>query len=255
MDEKAKILIVDDERTIAREMRHKLESMGYDVLAIVSSGEEAIKKAEELHPDLVLMDIILQGEVDGVEAAGQIRTRSGIPVVYVTANPSDARLENIKRSEPFGCLFKPFEDIELHATIDMALHRYKMEKKLRESEEIFRAIGTAANDGIIMIDNEEKVSYWNGAAGKIFGYTDEEILGKELRPAIMPKCFHKAFETGFSKFKVTGQGAAVGKTLELAAVKKDGTEIPIELSMSAVKIDGEWNAIGLVRDITERREA
>ena len=102
MDEKAKILIVEDERIIALEMRHNLESMGYDVAAIVSSGEEAVRKAEELHPDLVLMDIILQGEMDGVEAAGQIKNRFDVPVVYVTANVSDARLEDITRSEPFG---------------------------------------------------------------------------------------------------------------------------------------------------------
>jgi len=108
-------------------MRHKLESMGYDVSAIVSSGEEAVRMAEELHPDLVLMDIVLQGEMDGVEAAGQIKTRFDIPVVYVTANVSDARLGEITRSEPFGCLFKPFEDMELRAAVEMALYRYEME--------------------------------------------------------------------------------------------------------------------------------
>jgi len=119
MSEKPKILIVEDERIIALETRYKLESMGYDVPAIVSSGEEAVKKAEELHPDLVLMDIILQEEMDGVETAGQIRTRFDIPVVYVTANVNDARLEDITRTEPFGCLFKPFEDMELHAAVEI----------------------------------------------------------------------------------------------------------------------------------------
>ncbi|MBW2558073.1 MAG: response regulator [Deltaproteobacteria bacterium] len=115
MNKKPKILIVEDERIIALETRRKLESMGYDVSAIVSSGEEAIIKSEELHPDLVLMDIVLTGEMDGVEAAGQIHIRFGIPVVYVTTDVSDARLEHITRSEPFGCLFKPFEDMELQA--------------------------------------------------------------------------------------------------------------------------------------------
>jgi len=133
--------------------------------------------------------------------------------------------------------------------------RRRAEEKLRESEEIFRTMSTAANDGIIMIDNRGKFTYWNDAAEKIFGYTGEEILGKELRSSLVPKRFLEASETGFSRFKMTGQGAAVGKTLELTAARKNGAEIPIELSMSAVQIGGEWNAIGIVRDITERKKA
>jgi len=156
MDERTQILIVEDERIIALEMRHKLESMGYDVSAIVSSGEEAVRMAEELHPDLVLMDIVLQGEMDGVEAAGQIRTRFDIPVVYVTANVSDARLEDIARSEPFGCLLKPFEDMELQAAVKMAVYRYSMERKLRESEKRFKHLVMNSNDMMVIIDVERE---------------------------------------------------------------------------------------------------
>ena len=152
--------------------------------------------------------------------------------------------------------------VELAGDISLGIEKIRQREKLRrsnaalqESEETFKAISAAANDGIIMIDNEGKVTYWNKAAEKIFGYTDEEILGKELRHTLMPKRFREAFETGFGKFKMTGQGTFVGKTLELAAVKKDGVEFPTELSMSAVKIGGKWNAIGLVRDITKRKQA
>jgi len=174
MDEKAKILIVEDERIIALEMRRKLESMGYDVSAIVSSGEEAVRKAEELHPDLVLMDIILQGEMDGVEAAGQIHARFDIPVVYVTANVSDARLEDITCSEPFGCLFKPFEDMELQAAVKMALYKYEMEKKLKESERMLRLITENMNDMVLLIDLNGKIQYAGPSLKDILGYEPEE---------------------------------------------------------------------------------
>jgi len=133
--------------------------------------------------------------------------------------------------------------------------RKKTEKALQKSEETFRAISATANDGIIMMDTEGKVTYWNRAAEKIFGYTGEEILGKELHTTLTPERFLEAHKKGFARFKTTGQGAAIGETLELAAVKKDGTEIPVDLSLASVKIDGEWNAVGLIRDITNRKLA
>ncbi|MDO9529432.1 MAG: response regulator, partial [Syntrophales bacterium] len=131
--------------------------------------------------------------------------------------------------------------------------RKQMEKALQESEEIFRTISTVANDGIIMLNNEGEVTYWNEAAERMFGYTSEEILGKELHPTLAPKRYHEDYKVGFSKFKMTGQGAAVGQTLELMALKKDGTEFPVELSMTSTKLKDRWNAIGLVRDITKRK--
>jgi len=160
--------------------------MGYDVSAIVSSGEEAVRMAEELHPDLVLMDIILQGEMDGVEAAGQIHTRFDIPVVYVTANISDARLEDIARSEPFGCLFKPFENMELQAAVRVALYRYSMEKKLKESQDQIRAqyqgspIPTftwqKTGDDFVLVDyNNAAIAITRGQSNKYVGKTASEM--------------------------------------------------------------------------------
>jgi len=187
MDEKSKILIVEDERIIALEMRRKLESMGYDVSAIVSSGEEAVRMAEELYPDLVLMDIILQGEMDGVEAAGQIHARFNIPVVYVTANISDARLEDIARSEPFGCLFKPFEDMELQAAVKMALYKHKMEKELKKSERMLRLITENMQDLVFMIDLNGNVQYTAPSIKGILGYEIEERIGRPSFEIVHPE--------------------------------------------------------------------
>lgn len=124
---------------------------------------------------------------------------------------------------------------------------------LFESEEKFRKTAEAALDAIIIIDNEGGVSYWNKAAENIFGYSSEEVRGKEMHTIIAPQRYHEAYREGFRKFKDTGKGYAVGKTLELEAVRKDGTEFPVELSVSAVKLKGEWCAIGILRDITERK--
>ena len=128
------------------------------------------------------------------------------------------------------------------------------ERILRESEERFRSISTSAQDAIIMMDNEGKISYWNKAAEKIFGYTKQEVRGKMLSALIVPKKFFTAHNIGVENFKATGKGPVIGKTLELSGLKKNGIEFPVELSLSSLLKDGKWNAIGIIRDITERKE-
>ena len=133
--------------------------------------------------------------------------------------------------------------------------RKQTEVALRESEEKFRSISNSAQDAIIMIDNDGLVTFWNAAAEKIFGYTMEEILGRNLHEHIAPADMLDTHLRAFAGFRENGQGAAVGKTLELPAKRKGGAAIPIEMSLSAVRLEGKWCAIGLARDITARREA
>jgi len=128
-------------------------------------------------------------------------------------------------------------------------------RALLESEERFRNVSASAQDAILMMDNEGRVSFWNEAAERVFGYQAEEILGKPLHETLGAERFHDAYRKGFGQFRDVGEGAVIGQTLELAAVRKDGTEFPIELSVSAVKLKGKWNAVGILRDITERKEA
>ena len=125
---------------------------------------------------------------------------------------------------------------------------------LHDSEEKFRSITSSAQDAILMMNNDGEITYWNEAAEKIFGYSVKEAMGKILHTFITPQRFFAAHKIGFSHFKKTGKGPVVGKTLELVALRKDGTEFPIELSLSATMIDGLWNAIGIIRDISERKE-
>ncbi|MBI1910515.1 MAG: response regulator [Deltaproteobacteria bacterium] len=128
---KARILIVEDEAIVAKDIGMNLKDFGYEVTSIVSSGEEAIEKASIDKPDLVLMDIVLQGKVDGISAAEEI-SKLKIPVVYLTAHADQATLERAKISEPFGYILKPFECRELHCNIEIALSKHKLESKLKE---------------------------------------------------------------------------------------------------------------------------
>jgi PAS domain S-box-containing protein len=132
---RTRMLIVEDERLTARNLHRRLDELGYEVTAIAPSGEEAVRAAAETRPDLVLMDIRLSGEMDGVEAAAQIRAQRDIPVIYLTAYTDAATLQRIQATEPFGYLRKPVDDRELRYTIEVALDRHGRERELREHEE------------------------------------------------------------------------------------------------------------------------
>ncbi len=141
---KPQILIVEDESVVALDLQSSLERLGYEAPVAVSSGEEAIAEAEEARPDLVLMDIMLEGDMDGVEAAEQIHERFKIPVVYLTAFADDDTLRRAKITEPFGYLLKPFDENELRTTIEIALYKHRTEQVLRRRDAILEAVGFAA---------------------------------------------------------------------------------------------------------------
>ena len=133
--------------------------------------------------------------------------------------------------------------------------RMQAETSLKESEEKFRAICASAVDAILMMDNDGYISFWNEGAERIFGHTSGFAIGKRLHTLLVPDRRRESFIKGFMKFKETGEGAVVGKTLEVSALKKNGSEFPAEVSVSSVKLEGQWRAIGIIKDITDRKTA
>jgi diguanylate cyclase (GGDEF)-like protein/PAS domain S-box-containing protein len=133
--------------------------------------------------------------------------------------------------------------------------RKRMEDELRTSESRFRAVSETAQDAIIMIDAAGKVGYWNPAATRILGYAREEMMGRDVHALLTPSRYRGRADEGMKGFAATGRGGAIGKTLELAAVRKDGVEIPVELSVASMRLGEEWHAVAILRDITERKQA
>ncbi len=129
----------------------------------------------------------------------------------------------------------------------------RAQEALRESREQFYALSVAAQDAIIMMDNDERITFWSEAAERIFGHAGKDVLGKSVHDVLAPAAYRAKFAEAFPQWRETGQGAAVGKVFELAGLRKDGTEFPIEMSLSSTQIKGRWNAIAIIRDITERR--
>lgn len=249
---KAKVLVVEDERIVAEDIKGRLQKLGYTVQGMACSGEEAIKKAEETHPDLVLMDIVLEGKMNGIEASKIIGSRFNIPFVYLTAYADDKTLEKAKVTEPYGYILKPFEDRELQTIIEIALHKYRMGALLRESEERYRSVVENAHDAIYIITNDN-IQYANPALEKLTGWKKEELCSKgfDFWRIVYPddiklvkkrrevrkkeKENHSSFE-----FRIISKGSVV-KTVETNAIMTGE--------------DGGPKEIGILRDITERKLA
>ena len=174
---KANIMIVEDDAITAMDVENQLKNLGYGVSAKVSSGEDAIQKAKENMPDLVLMDIVLKGEMDGIEAAEEIRTQVDIPVVFLTAFADKDRIERAKITMPFGFILKPFQERELHTTIGMALYKHKMESRIKESERWLSAVLQGIGDAVIATDAQGCVKFLNPVAEELNGWKQEDALG------------------------------------------------------------------------------
>lgn len=131
--------------------------------------------------------------------------------------------------------------------------RVTAERRLRESEETLRTVAASARDAILMMNNDGQITFWNDAAETIFGHTSTEAIGQDLHALLAAPPYRESYREPFARFQKTGKGAAIGTLRELSALRKDGTEFPVEISLSAVKLDGTWHAVGIVRDITERK--
>jgi PAS domain S-box-containing protein len=187
MKEKIKIMIVEDELIVAKNIENHLRKIGYEVICTVDSGEDAIARAAETKIDLVLMDIKLVGEIDGVEAARQIHDRFQIPVVYLTAYTDDETLQRAKVTAPFGYIIKPFEPKKLHTTIEIALYKNSMERKLKESELRFRTLASFSPVGIFQTDVNGHCIYVNERWCEIAGLSPKQAIGDRWLKALLPE--------------------------------------------------------------------
>ncbi len=174
-----RILIVEDEGIIAKDIERALQKLAYHVVGIVSTGEEALLQAADERPDLVLMDIMLKGEIDGIETAQRIRQQFGVPVVYLTAFGDPKTLQRATATAPFGYVLKPFEDRELYAAVESALYRHQMERDLRSCKQELASILAAAFDGLIVMDRDGLVAMINGAASELTEWPCDDAVGKD----------------------------------------------------------------------------
>lgn len=137
---KTNVLVVEDESIVSKDIQHSLKKLGYHVVGAASMGEKAIELAQELKPDIVLMDIMLKGEMNGIEAATRIREMLHIPVIYLTAYADEATLNRAKITEPYGYIIKPFKEIDIHTSIEMAIYKHQREAELKKERDMLYSI-------------------------------------------------------------------------------------------------------------------
>ncbi len=247
-----RIIIVEDERIVALDLKQRLETLGYDVPATAASGEAALCSIIELKPDLVLMghpyrraDRRHRDRGAGFPPSWMCRSSTSPPM------PRTRPWTRARATRPFGYLVKPYSERELHATIQMALERRQAETALRDSEERFRSIFGAVSEGIIILDADTGVFRGaNPAAAALYGYTQDEMIGLDI-PTISAEPDHAAEEGA----RRTAAAAASGEDerFEWKCRTKNGRLFWAEVSIRVAMIDGKRTVISISRDLTERR--
>lgn len=249
-----KIMIVEDEEIVAADIQMSVEKMGYSVCAMASSGIEAIKKADLTRPDLILMDIVLKGGMDGIEAAKQIKELYKIPVVYLTAFGENDMIQRAKVAEPYGYITKPFRDRDLQIAIEISIYKKQAEKALEIEKERFKVTLRSIGDGVITTDLQCRVVLINTVAEELTGWPQHKASGKQIDEVfkIINEFTRKICENPIKK--VIETGAIVGLANHTILVSSDGTERIIADSGAPIR-DRDGNIIGVVlvfHDITER---
>ncbi|MGY8525625.1 ATP-binding response regulator [Paracidovorax citrulli] len=250
----ASILIVEDDRVVARDIAQQLTREGYRIVATVGSGDEALRIAEEQSPDLVLMDLQIDGERDGIEVAAAMRDLMRIPIVFLTAYADRETVQRATLTEPFGYLVKPFEDSQLRTVVQMALYKYAAEQRLRQSESRFAATLASIGDAVIATDSAGHVTFMNRAAESITGWPGEEAMGLPLSTvfdAVHAESREPMESPAAMVLRAGAEGGVAGRCILLG---RDAREYPIDYRGSAI-IDGKGGVAGVVvvsRDLTQQ---
>lgn len=249
---KPRIMIVEDEFVVAEDIRECLEHLGYAISSTASSGEEALERIEQDAPDLILMDIVLTGEIDGIETARRIAGRHHIPIIFLTAHSEDTMVLRAKMIEPYGYILKPFDDRSLHVNLEIALHRAQTDRQLREDERKFREFVEGTDDLIIRIDRRGNPAYMNPAAMRILGPQSEE----RSRPTIL-EFLHPEDRGTMERILYTWmKGRKDDMSIENRIIDQDGTVRDMLWQMNWYSDDrGEVAGMNMIgRDITELKK-
>jgi two-component system cell cycle sensor histidine kinase/response regulator CckA len=247
------ILVVEDEAVVAMDLQHRLRKQGYDVPVTVATGEHAIAEARRLQPQLILMDVRLKGEMDGIEAALQIRRTSDIPIIFLTAYADSNTVDRAKITEPFGYILKPFEERDLHTAIEVAIYKHRVESELRRNRRWLAATLRAISDAVIAVNGESEVVFMNPVAEVLTGYAQKDAAGKRVGDV---------FRTTFPSFgealaTLFGAGGAdsvpIMLDVETTLIARDGKRLHIEERAAPIRDENGTiaGAVLVFRDITD----
>ena len=251
------VLIVEDEVIVAENLSSKLEKLGYTVIGMAINGHEAVEMALAHRPQLVLMDIKLQGELDGIATVEKIKKHLDIPVIYLTAHSDPNTLSRAKISKPYGYVLKPFDERDLATQIELALYKHEADRRVREQREWLRVTLTSIGDAVIATDEAGLITFINPVAESLTGWKQDEAIGQPVQEVfrIVNEYTRKVVDDPVRK--VLQCGRIVGLTNHTVLLRKGGGEVPIDDSGAPI-LDAQGRILGVVlvfRDVSERRRA
>ena len=247
---KTNVLIVEDEIIVAKNTEVMLRGLDYNVVGICTSGEKALIAVAEKKPDVILMDIVLGGDIDGIQTAAKILKESEVPIIFATSYSDNETLKRAKKTAPYGYIIKPFQKKELLAGIEIALERHALEQKIRENEQLLQTTLQSISDGIITTDKKGNILYINEIGEAITGWA-EDVKGKSLNSVFRITCDSTNKET----FKLIDNPSYIKKLTKISSstlITRDGSTKIVEGSISPIfKITGETaGSVLAFRDIT-----
>jgi PAS domain S-box-containing protein len=227
----SRILVVEDEIVLAKTLTRALRNMGYEVVGRVNNGEAAVEKAKETDPDLVMMDIMLDGEMDGIEAATRIRAFHDTAIIYLTAHTARDVFDRAKDTEPQAYITKPISPQELGRTVEMALYKHEADKRVRASEERFRTSLSHAPIGMAIINTEGRILEANNSFQEMLGYTEDELTAMVVSDFTHPE----DVEDSTTLIRNLLKGESEHLRIEKRYCRKNGSTVWAHTAVSAVR--------------------
>lgn len=251
-----KVLIIEDEMIVAMDLQVILTDLGYDVSGILTTGEAAVQQAAALNPDLVLMDIHLSDQMDGIEAASIIKDTLAIPVVYLTAYADDETIAKVSRTTPFGYILKPYEPREIKANLEIAFYKHRLDQEVQESRQWLLAVLSSISEAVIACDATGKIRFMNPVAEALTGWPQEQATDRRATEifTLINALTRAPMENPLEQALQTKQEVVLPDDTLLCS--RDRTEIPIADSTSPI-LDRHKQTVGAVmvfRDVTEQKQ-
>jgi diguanylate cyclase (GGDEF)-like protein/PAS domain S-box-containing protein len=249
-----KILVVEDESIVALDLEAQLQDMNYEVCGIADNGADAIADARTLRPNLILMDIVIKGEIDGVETASRISHGLHIPIVFLTAYSDHKTVERAAHTASYGYLTKPFQAKELRAAIEVALYKAALERQLRESEQWFTATLRCVADAVVATDSAGSIRFMNPSAETLLGWRSDEAIGHDVAEVIRLQDTHTGSSLESLAVRALTEGSAIGIEFGSTLVMHGGQTVPIDDAAAPIRDeDGKLlGAVIVLRDVRER---
>ena len=256
--EASRILIVEDEAIVAESLKDQLINLGYQVCGTAANGEDAMRIMEHSEPDLVMMDIMLEGPMDGVEVAGRIRQKNEIPVIFLTAYSDNETLQRAKITEPFGYLIKPYKERELHTNIEVSLYRHRMEQRVKEHERWLELLLKSISDGVITVGLDGSVTSMSPVAEEMLGWSENTAQGNDLQEIMqLEETLKYPIVPDLIDHALDGENVSCLIDEDPVLISRDGHRIMIDAAAAPIYNESEeiTGAVLTIRNVSSRKKA